>query len=222
MVAATLILLDEVMMYARAKAAGGGDWVSHLRNFFQYLTQAVTKIDRAAIVASLLATDPPGRTTRWASKSCVISRTYSAASAKRAFNRCRKKDVAEVLRRRFFEPESIRDLQAYKPHVIGIVKGIAKLDETTRTAKREAEERFLHSFPFHPDLTDVLYSRWTQIRRLPAHAGILRTLATALRDAEPWTGARWSVRPSRLAKPKATAVCEAIRELAGIATNGQR
>ena len=73
-----------------------------------------------------------------------------------------------------------------KPHVIGIVKGIAKLDETTGRARKEAEKRFLDSFPFHPDLTDVFYSRWTQIEGFQRTRGILRTLATALRDAEPW------------------------------------
>ena len=66
------------------------------------------------------------------------------------------------------------------------MKGVAKLDETTRRGKKEAEERFLHSFPFHPDMTDVLYSRWTQIASFQRTRGILRTLATALRDAESW------------------------------------
>ena len=55
---ATLILLDEVMMYARARAVRDRTWVDRLQNFFQALTQAVAKVDRAAIVASLLATDP--------------------------------------------------------------------------------------------------------------------------------------------------------------------
>ena len=55
---ATLILLDDVMMYARAMAAKDRSWVDTLQNFFQALTQAVAKVDRAAIVASLLATDP--------------------------------------------------------------------------------------------------------------------------------------------------------------------
>ena len=215
---ATLILLDEVMMYARAKAAGGGDWVSHLRNFFQYLTQAVTKIDRAAIVASLLATDPARQNDPLGKQILRDFADIFRRQREEGVQPVQKKDVAEVLRRRFFEPESIRDLQAHKPHVIGIVKGIAKLDETTRTAKREAEERFLHSFPFHPDLTDVLYSRWTQIEGFQRTRGILRTLATALRDAEPWDRSPLVGPAVLLAKPEATAVCEAIRELAGIAT----
>ena len=215
---ATLILLDEVMMYARAKAARGGDWVAHLRNFFQYLTQAVTKIDRAAIVASLLATDPARQNDPLGKE---ILRDFSdifRRQREEGVQPVQKKDVAEVLLRRFFEPESILDRQAFKPHVIGIVKGIAKLDETTRTGKREAEERFLHSFPFHPDLTDVFYSRWTQIEGFQRTRGILRILATALRDAEPWDKSPLVGPAVLLAKPGSTAVSEAVRELAGIAT----
>jgi uncharacterized protein len=55
---ATLILIDEVLMYAREKIGFDPAWRGRLVNFFQYLTQAVTRVDRAALVASLLATDP--------------------------------------------------------------------------------------------------------------------------------------------------------------------
>jgi predicted AAA+ superfamily ATPase len=54
----TLILIDEVLMYAREKVGLDPSWRSKIVNFFQYLTQAATKVDRCAIVASLLATDP--------------------------------------------------------------------------------------------------------------------------------------------------------------------
>ena len=43
-----------------------------------------------------------------------------------------KEDVAEVLRRRFFEPDSIRDATAFRPHVTSAVGSIAKLDEQTK------------------------------------------------------------------------------------------
>src|SRR5438034_10780099 len=54
----TLILIDEVLMYSREKVGLDPVWHSRLLNFFQYLTQAATKVKQCAIVASLLATDP--------------------------------------------------------------------------------------------------------------------------------------------------------------------
>jgi hypothetical protein len=53
-----LVLVDEVLMYAREKAGASPVWRSRLANFFQYLTQAVSKVDGCALVASLLASDP--------------------------------------------------------------------------------------------------------------------------------------------------------------------
>src|SRR5579884_4043506 len=55
---ATLVLIDEVLMYAREKVAIDPAWRHRIQDFFQYLTQAATKVDGACIVASLLATDP--------------------------------------------------------------------------------------------------------------------------------------------------------------------
>ena len=45
----TLVLIDEVLMYAREKAALGEAWRSRLIDFFQYLCQAATKVDRCAL-----------------------------------------------------------------------------------------------------------------------------------------------------------------------------
>jgi predicted AAA+ superfamily ATPase len=49
-----------------------------------------------------------------------------------------------------------------------------------------AEERFVRNYPFHPDLTDIFYTRWTQLDSFQRTRGILRTFALALRDAEQW------------------------------------
>ncbi|MFQ5743602.1 MAG: DUF499 domain-containing protein, partial [Acidobacteriota bacterium] len=90
-----------------------------------------------------------------------------------------KEDVAEVLRRRFFDPDSIRDREAFRPHVVAALKGIAALDETTRKDGKNAEERYLKSYPFHPDLTEVFYSKWTNLEGFQRTRGILRTFALA-------------------------------------------
>ena len=54
---ATLVLLDEVLMYLRVQVEMDSSWRGRLIGFFQYLTQAVVKVDRCAMVASLLASD---------------------------------------------------------------------------------------------------------------------------------------------------------------------
>ncbi len=180
-----LILIDEVLMYAREKVAQDKTWRDRLINFFQYLTQAATKVDRCCIVASLLATDPKkndefGRQ--------LLGDMYDIFQRQReeAVEPVVKEDVAEVLRRRFFTPESIKDQAAFKQHVIAALKGIQGVDEQMAKQGAAAEERFLKSFPFHPDLTEVFYGKWTQLARFQRTRGVLRTFALALREAEKW------------------------------------
>src|SRR6266545_2611580 len=160
----TLILIDEVLMYAREKIGQEKEWRGRLANFFQYLTQAVPKVDRCCLVASLLATDPTKSDTLGRE---IQSELYDIFQRQReeAVEPVVKEDVAEVLRRRFFTTESIKDKDSFRSHVAAALKGIADIDEQTKKQGPEAEERFLKSFPFHPDLTEVLYSKWTTLDR---------------------------------------------------------
>ena len=143
------------------------------------------KVDRCCLVASLLATDPTKSDTLGRE---IQSELYDIFQRQReeAVEPVVKEDVAEVLRRRFFTPESLKDRDSFRQHVVAALKGIAEVDEQTKKQGAEAEERLLKSFPFHPDLTEVLYSKWTPLDRFQRTRGVLRTFALALRDAEKW------------------------------------
>lgn len=212
----TLILIDEVLMYAREKVAQDPDSRSKLANFFQYLTQAVVKVNRCCLVASLLATDPR--------KSDALGREIQAElydifqrEREEAIEPVVKEDVAEVLRRRFFTPESLRDREAFRQHVLAALKGIAALDEQTAKQGAEAEERFLKSYPFHPDLTEVLYSKWTQLNRFQKARGVLRTFALALREAEKWDTNPLIGPAVFLAAPGKEGLSESLQEMVSVA-----
>lgn len=211
-----LILIDEVLMYAREKVAQESAWRDRLINFFQYLTQAATKVDRCCIVASLLATDPKknddfGRQ--------LLGDMYDIFQRQReeAVEPVVKEDVAEVLRRRFFTPESIKDQAAFKQHVIAALKGIQAVDEQMAKQGAAAEERFLKSFPFHPDLTEVFYGKWTQLNRFQRTRGVLRTFALALREAEKWDTSPLVGPAVFLNAPGDLTLSEAARELVTVA-----
>ena len=214
---ATLVLIDEVLMYAREKAAMAKIWRTRLIDFFQYLCQAVVRTDRCALVASLLASDP--------AKSDAFGKALTQQIFD-IFNRQReegvqpvqKQDVAEVLRRRFFASESIADPDSFRPHVTAAVANIAGVDETVRKDRAGAEQRFLDGYPFHPDLTELFYTKWTQLDGFQRTRGILRTFAIALRDAEAWDTAPLVGAGVFLPAPGEDALAEAARELAGTAT----
>jgi hypothetical protein len=216
----TLILIDEVLMYAREKVGMDSSWRSKIVNFFQYLTQAATKVDRCAIVASLLATDPAKSDTLGKE---LMSEMYAIFRREReeGVQPVLKEDVAEVLRRRFFKPDSIRDREAFRPHVVAALKGIADLDDQTRKDGNIAEARFLLSYPFHPDLTEVFYTKWTSLEGFQRTRGILRTFALALRDSEKWDQSPLVGANAFLGEPDAGGISEAARELTSVAASEQ-
>jgi hypothetical protein len=213
---AVLILIDETLMYVREKVGLDPVWRARLINFFQYLTQAATKVDTCAIVASLLATDPNKSDTLGKE---LVNELYAIFRREReeGVQPVLKEDVAEVLRRRFFTPESIRDREAFRPHVVAALKGILELDDQTRKDGKMAENRFLASFPFHPDLTEVFYTKWTQLESFQRTRGILRTFALGLRDAERWDDCPLLGPNVFLGDPGGTGLSQAARELTNVA-----
>jgi Protein of unknown function (DUF499) len=214
----TLLLIDEVLMFARGKIGIDPSWRGKLVDFFQYLTQAATKVDRCAIVASLLATDP--------SKSDSLGKELTnelyaifRRQKEEGVQPVQKEDVAEVLRRRFFTPDSIRDREAFRSHVVAALKGISTLDEQTSKEGKTAEDRFLKSYPFHPDLTEIFYTKWTNLESFQRTRGILRTFALALRDAEKWDQSPLVSTNAFLSLADTDSISESARELTGVATS---
>jgi len=213
----TLILMDEVLMFARRAVDLDTAWHSRLVDFFQYLTQAVSHVDRACLVASLLATEPGMSDTTGKAISKQIEDIF-VRQKEASIQPVLKEDVAEVLRRRLFTVASIQNREAFRPHVVAALKGIEDLDAQIQQEGKAAEERYLRSYPFHPDLTEVFYSKWTSMEGFQRTRGVLRTFALALREAEQWDTAPLISANVFLGKPESSDISEATRELAMIAT----
>ncbi|MDZ4820706.1 MAG: DUF499 domain-containing protein, partial [Planctomycetota bacterium] len=183
----TLILLDEVLMYVKVKTRSEPGWLDYMTAFFQCLSQAAAKVERCCIVASLLSSEPKDQADALGKR--IVSELYDVFQRQReeAVQPVEKDDVAEVLRRRLFDPESVQHRGTWPTHVIAALKGIGALDEQTDKLGAVAEERYLKSYPFHPELTDVFYTKWASgIERFQKTRGVLRTFALALREAEKW------------------------------------
>ena len=214
---ATLILLDEVLMYARQKVGLDPSWRSKLIDFFQYLTQAVAKSPRCAMVASLLATDV-AKNDELGKEITHELYTIFRREREEEVEPVEKAEVAEVLRRRFFTPESLREREAFRVHAIAALNGIKELDEQTRKEGKSAEDEYERSYPFHPELTDVLYGKWTMLEGFQRTRGVLRTFAMALRDAVSWDQSPLIGPNVFLRKPGEDGLSQAAQELSTIAT----
>jgi len=212
----TLVLMDEVLMWARTKVGADPVWNARLQDFFQCLTQAATKVDRCAVVASLLATETT-KSDDLGKK--IIQDLYAIfrREQEEGVEPVVKEDVAEVLRRRLFNAKSLKKNEAFPSHVVAALKGITNLDAQSKKSLKESENRFLQSYPFHPDLTDVFYSKWTGLENFQRTRGILRTFAMALREAAKWDNSPLIAANVFLAAPNKSDISEALRELTNIA-----
>lgn len=214
-----LILIDELLMYVRKKVGRDAQWADEMVYFFQCLTQAAVKVNRCCVVASLLASDfseDEGQDNTLRSRIGDIFTRQKEAPVEPVT----KEDVAELLRRRFFTPDSIQDSTAFRAHVNAAVKNIAKHDEDIKKTIKDEEERFLRSYPFHPDLTEVFYNKWTQVPGFQRTRGILRIFALALRESMEWDESPLVGPAVFLADRGQDSFAAATRELISIADQG--
>ena len=175
----TLILLDEALMYTRGTVDADRNRLGTLRDFFQGLTQAIGKVKHSAIIASLITYD-------------IIADDPTSVSVlnmlKGVFRRLEhnvepvsRDDVSELLRRRLFEsvpPERMR-----RAVVDRLVASRQKLPLREADKHQEAYDELLRSYPFHPDLIEVFYQKWTQLNNFQGTRGMFRTFALMLREA---------------------------------------
>lgn len=217
----SLILLDEVLMYARQKVAEDKSWLSKLQTFFQSLTQAAVKTDRCAVVASLLASDVSANDSL-GQEIVTALKEILKRQEEEMVEPVVKEDVAEVLRRRLFKP---CDPAEMRTNAITAFKGVCAHDEALKREGAAAEKTFVESYPFHPFLTNILYSNWTGLPRFQRTRGVLRLFAIALRDAAKWDTAPLVGTNVFLRKKGESGLSDSLRELANIAnaqaTDGQ-
>lgn len=178
--ASPLILIDEALMYLRGAVNENPKRLGTLQDFFQALTQAVANVERAALVASLIssesaANDPTGVQVLDAMED-VFRRVEETAEP------LSHDDISELLRRRLFE--EVGHDRLHRPNVARLVDAMRRLRLRDSLTDQGASDRFLKSYPFHPDFIEVFYQKWTQLNGFQKTRGMLRTFATALREAD--------------------------------------
>ncbi len=221
----TLVLFDEVLMYVAERAkepATGSLFREQFLNFLQSLTQAATKVDTAAVVVSLLASDPR-KDDAFGKQLVADMSNILGRNEDESFMPVGKDDVAEILRRRLLDPVSTKDQEDFRASVVASVKALGTLNPAeyakTPELRDRREQQYLASFPFDPALMDVFYTKWTSgLPLFQRTRGILRTFAVALRDAEAWDTSPLAGASILLSPPGKDELSSALSDLAGVAS----
>jgi len=176
----SLILLDEAVWYYRAEVNHDARRLGTLKDFFHSLIQAVVKVDRCSLVATLIASAVEARDATGALVLQALEDEFRRYEEN--FEPVAKEDLAEILRRRLFEsvpPEAER-----RSVIDAVMAKMQQLPLREAQKSQQAYERLLHSYPFHPDLLNVLYEKWKQFEGFQNARTMLRVLALATRAAE--------------------------------------
>ena len=175
----TLILLDEALMYTRGAVNNQDRRFGILQDFFQGLTQAVSKVKRSAIVASLITADIIGDDPTGVRVLNMLEGVFHRLE--QTVEPVSREDISELLRRRLFE--SVDPEKTRRAVVDNLLAARQKLPLREADKHQEAYDELLESYPFHPDLIEVFYQKWTQLGNFQGTRGMFRTFALILRDA---------------------------------------
>lgn len=178
-----VVLIDELVAYARnvygvKKRLAGGSFDSIL-TFVQNVTEAAKRSKNSLIVASIPESDieiggEAGHATLEA-----LEHTYGRLQA--TWSPVETEEGFEIVRRRLFSPvedEDARNLVCKAFHDM-----YRKGDEfPSETKEKSYLERLQKCYPIHPEVFDRLYQDWASLERFQRTRGVLRLMATAIRD----------------------------------------
>lgn len=171
-----LILMDEVLEYVTKAAGvkvGDSTLAAQTIAFMQELTETVSTLEKACLVVSL--------------PSSIIEhydegaeRLYQqlqkvAGRIERIYTPVQENEISRIIRRRLFTSV---DEQGVRKAVSEFMK-YAEREEILPAGLQPSEyrDRFVESYPFMPEVVDILYHRWGSFPTFQRTRGVLRLLS---------------------------------------------
>ena len=181
-----LILMDEVLEYA-TKAAGvrveDSTLVAQTLAFLQELTEAVSALERTCLVISL----PSSLLEHYDEGAERLFRQLQkvAGRVEKIYTPVQEHEITQVIRRRLFSSideqrmqEAVGEFLEYAVRELLLPAGVEP---------SEYRRRFEASYPFLPEVVDILYQRWGSFTSFQRTRGVLRLLSLvvhALKDRD--------------------------------------
>lgn len=170
----TLILMDEIAEYS-VKAR---DFADQVMAFFQELTETVKVLNRCALIVTLPSSVPYGEEGERALNQ--LQRIFGRVET--IYTPVEGEEIYEVIRRRLFE--DVGDPQEARRVADEYWQLYQRLGDDIPTEARQApyREKMRKAYPFHPELIDCLFERWSTFPTFQRTRGVLRLLAEVVAD----------------------------------------
>jgi hypothetical protein len=170
----TLIMMDEITEYA-VKAR---DFNDQVMAFFQELTRGVPLLPCCVLVATLPSSAPYGEE----GERALHQLQTIFGSVETIYTPVEGEEMYEVVRRRLFD--DIGDPQEARRVADEHWQLYRRLGEDSPSEARETtyREKIRKAYPFHPELIDMLFERWSTYSTFQRTRGALRLLAEVIGD----------------------------------------
>jgi hypothetical protein len=175
-----LILMDEMLQYlikAAAVKIGDSNLATQTLAFIQELTGTVSAVGNALLVITL----PSSRLEQYNESGEKLFQQLQKISGRmeKIYTPVEEDEIEHVIRRRLFssinENEAKKVVDEFVDHARG--EGLISSDEVA-----SYRERFLKSYPFKPEVIDILYKRWGSYPTFQRTRGVLRLLSLVIHD----------------------------------------
>ncbi len=174
-----LILMDEVLEYA-TKAAGVKVGQSTLAAqtiaFIQELTEAISNVERACVVVTL----PSSITEHYDESAEKLYQQIQKVSGRieKIYTPVQEYEITKIIRRRLFS--NLNERQAKE--IVGMFMSYAEKEGILPSGVEPSEygEQFIYSYPFMPEVVNVLYQRWGSFPNFQRTRGVLRLLSLVI------------------------------------------
>jgi len=175
-----LVLMDEILEYATKAAGikvGDSNLAAQTLAFIQELSAAVSSIERAILVITL----PSSLLEHYDESAEKLYGTFQkiAGRMEKIYTPVEEDEIEHVIRRRLFQSVDEAPVKKVVDDFVNYARaeGLLSGDEVPRY-----RERFVNSFPFKPEVIDVLYKKWGSFPTFQRTRGVLRLLSLVIYD----------------------------------------
>ena len=170
-----LILMDELLQYATKAAGlkvGDSNLAAQVLAFMQELTEAVSILDRSVLVFSL----PSSLLERYdeSAERLFYQLQNIARRTEKIYAPVQDEEVPLIVRRRLFGDVNEAEAKKVVEEFVDYAEREKILPEGVE--KSAYRESFMKSYPFQPEVIDILYKRWGSFPTFQRTRGVLRLL----------------------------------------------
>jgi hypothetical protein len=175
----TLILMDELLEYI-TKASGVTVGESNLADqtiaFIQELTETVSTLANIVLIVTLPSSNMPNMNEK--SQKLLQNLQYVSGRIEKIYTPVQEHEITQVIRLRLFSNVDKKKAQKVINQFVEYATNESLLPAGVEAS--EYRSRFEASYPFLPEVVDVLYQRWGSYYTFQRTRGALRLLALVI------------------------------------------